>query len=74
MNIVARYVWDPHTNRCQPKEAVQRRAARFCFRRFTRKSSTPLVQADLGLSLLSARHEQARLILMFNLYVIVTPS
>ena len=45
-------------------EAVQRRAARFCFRR---KSSPTLMQADLGWSLLFARREQARLILMFKL-------
>ena len=48
-------------------EAVQRRAARFCFRRYTRRSSPTLMQADLGWSLLSARREQARLILMFKL-------
>ena len=48
-------------------EAVQRRAARFCFRRYKRSSSPTLTQADLGWSLLSARREQARLILMFKL-------
>ena len=48
-------------------EAVQRRAARFCFHRYKRKSSPTLMQADLGWSLLSARREQARLILMFKL-------
>ena len=35
-------------------EAVQRRAAGFCFRRYKRKSSPTLMQANLGWSLLSA--------------------
>ena len=61
-------VWDPHTQTDVNRiEAVQRRAARFCLRRFTRRSSPTLMQADLGWSLLSARREQARLILMFKL-------
>ena len=61
-------VWDPHTQTDVNRiEAVQRRAARFCFRRYKRKSSPTLMQADLGWSLLSARREQARLILMFKL-------
>ena len=47
-------------------DAVQRRAARFGFRRYKRKSSPTLMQADLGWSLLSARCAQARLILMFK--------
>ena len=56
-------VWDPHTQTDVNRiEAVQRRAARFCFRRYTRRSSPTLMQADLGWSLLSARREQARLI------------
>ena len=61
-------VWDPHAqtnfNRI---ETVQLRAARLCFRRYTRRSSPTLWQADLGWFLLSARREQARLILMFKL-------
>ena len=61
-------VWDPHiqtdVNRI---EAVQRQAATFCFRRYKRSSSLTLMQADLGWSLLSARREQERLMLMFKL-------
>ena len=61
-------VWDPHTQTDVNRiEAVQRRAARFCFRRYKRKSSPTLMQADLGWYLLSARREQASLILMFKL-------
>ena len=61
-------VWDPHTQTDVNRiEAVQRRAARCCFRRYKRKSSPTLMQADLGWSLLSARREQAWLILMFKL-------
>ena len=49
-------------------EAVQRRAAIFCFRRYKRSSSPTLMQSDSGWSLLlSARREQARLILIFKL-------
>ena len=61
-------VWNPHTQTDVNRiEAVQRRAARFCSRRYKRKRSPKLMPADLGWSLLSARREQARLILMFKL-------
>ena len=40
-------VWDPHSQTDVNRiEAVQRRAARFCFRRYKRKSSPTLMQAD----------------------------
>ena len=61
-------VWDPHTQTDTDRiEAVQRRAARFCFRQYSRKSSPTAMQTDLGWHRLSVRREQARLILMFKL-------
>ena len=53
-----------HTNRCQPNRGS---SASSCKILLPPKSSPTLMQADLGWSLLSARREQARLILMFKL-------
>ena len=61
-------VWDPHTQQNTDRiEALQRRAARFCFRRYDRMASPSEMIARLGWTALAIRRSQARLIFMYKL-------
>jgi len=61
-------VWDPHSQHDNQRiEAVQRRAARFCFRSYGRESSPTVMINRLGWPDLAVRRLQARLILMYKM-------
>jgi len=61
-------VWDPHTQQdIQRLEAVQRRAARFCFRSYHRTSSPTEMLNKLGWPDLAVRRSYTRLILLFKM-------
>jgi len=61
-------VWDPHTQQDVDRvEAVQRRAARFCFRRYDRMCSPTELMSRLGWARLAARRQQARLIFLYKM-------
>ena len=61
-------VWDPHTQQDSDRiEAIQRRAARYCFRRYDRMASPSEMITRLGWTALAIRRSHARLIFMYKL-------
>ena len=60
--------WDPYTKTNAAKvEAVQRRAARFCFNDYSRTSSVSLMMQELGWEDLQTRRQQNKAIMMYKI-------
>jgi len=61
-------IWAPHTNvNIQRLEAVQRRAARFCFNNFSPYSSVTSMLQSLDLQSLQTRRNISKLIIMYKM-------
>ena len=64
----AAFVWDPHTksNICK-LESVQRRAAKFCYSDYQRRSSITTMMENLGWEQLHARRQQTKAIMLYRI-------
>jgi hypothetical protein len=61
-------IWDPHFNQDSKKvERIQRRAARFVKRDYSRESSVTVMLSDLEWDSLQNRRQEARLTLLFKI-------
>ena len=61
-------VWDPHTSaNINCLEAVQRSAARMCFRDFSRFSSVTAMLNDLELPTLQSRRAKSKLQILYEI-------
>ena len=62
-------VWDPHSqNLVHQIEMVQRRAARFCLRRYHNTSSVEGMLRELQWTSLQQRREDSRLVMMYKIH------
>ena len=60
--------WDPYTKTNSVKvEAVQRRAARFCFNDYRQTSSVSSMMQDLGWEQLQTRRQQNKTVMMYRI-------
>ena len=60
--------WDPYTKTNSAKvEAVQRRAARFCFNDYRQTSSVSSMMQDLGWEQLQTRRQQNKTVMMYRM-------
>ena len=60
--------WDPYTKTNSAKvEAVQRRAARFCFNDYRQTSSVSSMMQDLGWEQLQTRRQQNKTVMMYRI-------
>ena len=61
-------VWDPHTSvNINRLEAVQRSAARMCFKDFSRFSSVTTMLTDLELPTLQSRRIKSKLMMLYKI-------
>ena len=61
-------VWDPHTSvNINRLEAVQRSAARMCFKDFSRFSSVTTMLTDLELPTLQSRRIKSKLMMIYKI-------